>query len=82
MPTPKQVRYHYKKIAKLRWRLSSALHEAYKADVLKYKNKEEDQEYQGHYVCNALEDMWQKFKRATDAQLVEAMRTEIMENIK
>lgn len=81
-PTPKQVRHHYAKIAKMRHKLLHALHDAYCAEVIQYSKKEDDSNYEGHYVCNALEDMWQKFKRATDKQMVEAIRSEIMETVK
>ncbi len=81
-PTPKQVRYHYKKIARLERTLRRSLYEAYRANVVVYKfDKETEAEFKGHYVCNALEDMWQKFQRATNERLLEAYHSEVMQEL-
>jgi hypothetical protein len=71
MPTPKQVRYHYKRIYNLRYRLSVALNDAHHADVIQYTD------YQTQSPCKSLSEMWERFKDSTKNTLWQAMREEI-----
>lgn len=71
MPTPKQVRYHYARIARLRSRLASALVDAYSVDVIVYEDHETES------PCAALYEVWRRIKKSTEKQLAQAMREEI-----
>lgn len=71
MPTPKQVRYHYGRIAKLRAKLQEALNEAHNAQVLMYDD------YETESPCKTLYETWDRIKATTEAQLAQAMREEI-----
>lgn len=76
MPTPKQVRYHYGKISRLRWRLQCALNDAHNADVIKYDGKNYEQES----PCKSLYECLDRIKATTAAQLAQAMREEIAQD--
>lgn len=70
MPTPKQVRYHYARMVKLRWKLQQALTDAHNADVIAYDDSKDS-------PCEALSECWARIKRTTEKQLAQAMREEI-----
>lgn len=71
MPTPKQVRFHYGKIATLRAKLQEALNDAHRAEVIVYDN------YDVESPCKTLYETWDRMKTTTEKTLAEAMRTEI-----
>lgn len=71
MPTPKQVRFHFAKIARLRWRLQWALNEAHEAKVIVYED------YTDQSPCSTLSETWERIKATTEKQLAQAMRDEI-----
>lgn len=73
MPTPKQVRYHYGRVARLRAKLQDALTEAHGAKVIVYPDNEQSEKS----PCWALHDCWTRFKASTEKQLAQAMRDEI-----
>lgn len=73
MPTPKQVRYHYERIARLRWKLIYALNDAHNADVIVYTD-------QALSPCASHSETWRQVEMTTEKQLAEAMRTEIRGN--
>lgn len=70
-PTPKQVRFHYNKIATLRSRLAHALNDAHDAGVLQYEKYTEES------PCCTLVDTWERIKKTNEKQLAQAMREEI-----
>jgi len=71
MPTPKQVRYHYGRIASLRSRLQDALTAAHNADVIEYEH------YDNESPCKTLYETWDRIKITTEKALADAMRQEI-----
>lgn len=75
MPTPKQVRFHYGRIAKLRVKLQYALNDAHEAGVIVYAAYSEES------PCKTLFETWARIKATTEKQLAEAMREEIENGI-
>lgn len=74
MPTPKQVRLHFKKVSNARNKLATALYEAHKAKVLVYDNAL----YSEQSPCATLfGELDARIKATTDPQLAKAMREEI-----
>lgn len=73
MPTPKQVRFHYGRIARLRAKLQEALNEAHHAEVIMYDSKL----YHEQSPCSTLYITWDRIKATTEKQLAQAMREEI-----
>lgn len=73
MPTPKQVRYHFGRIARLRHRLQCALNAAHDAGVIEYEPSKYDEES----PCSTLYETWNRIKRTTEKKLAQAMRDEI-----
>lgn len=71
MPTPKQVRFHYGRIAKLRAKLQEALNDAHDAEVIVYAS------YSDESPCKTLYETWERIKKTTEKQLANAMREEI-----
>lgn len=74
MPTPKQTRYHYKKVKNLFTRLEDALYKAHKAKVLNYV----EAEYQTASPCPLVYDADHRFEECCKEALASAMKTEIM----
>lgn len=72
MPTPKQVRYHFTKIARLRHKLQNALNDAHNADVIQYEGKN----YEEQSPCRTLYETWDRIKGTTEKQLAQAFRDE------
>lgn len=73
-PTPKQVRFHFHKLASLRYRLMGALNDAHEAGVIVYDHKE----YYENSPCKTLFETWDRVLATTEKQLAKAMRDEIM----
>lgn len=71
MPTPKQVRFHYGRIAKLRMKLQIALNDAHNTNVISYTD------YDTQSPCKTLFETWERIKETTEKQLAQAMREEI-----
>lgn len=71
MPTPKQVRHHFGKIARLRAKLQEALNDAHHAEVIVYDD------YTTQSPCKTLYETWARIKATTEKQLSQAMREEI-----
>ena len=74
IPTPKQVRYHYKKCRTLFEKLERALRDAHEAGVIQYD--------QTNYVlespCPLVFDADRRLDKTTEKALANAMRWEIM----
>lgn len=70
-PTPKQVRFHYGKVAKLRAQLQAALNDAHQANVIVYTS------YKDESPCFTLYETWDRIKATTEKTLAQAMRNEI-----
>lgn len=78
MPTPKQVREHYKKIRYHFYRLSTALHKAHAADVIVYPNNR----YEEEGPCRSLEECRIRVEKTTEKARAEALRIEVMRELK
>lgn len=78
IPTPKQVRYHYKKIHRLHNQLGEALNQAHNAGVIVY----EQAKYTDEGPCYTHYKTWQRFRDTTKDQLANAMATEIVRDKK
>ena len=76
MPTPKQTRYHYKRIRKAHNALTVALNEAHDARVLVY----DSQEYKDESPCATNWQTEERIKATTEKALAQAMREEIMDH--
>lgn len=70
MPTPKQVRYHYAKIRRLRWLLIHALNDAHTKGVIDYTDNNLS-------PCASHTETWRRVQMTTEKQLAQAMREEI-----
>jgi hypothetical protein len=78
MPTPKQVRYHYKRMM-YRWRqLQNALNDAHNASVIKYP----DGAYRDEAPCASHWVTRDKIDATTEKNLANAMRSEIKKEMK
>lgn len=74
MPTLKQCRYHFKKIARLRYALSKALNDAHTAKVIDYKD-------QTLSPCDALYDCWERVGMTTERSIANAVKADIMKEL-
>lgn len=86
MPTPKQVRHHYKRCRQRSYMLLTALREAHDAGVIDYEAKYNIETKQLKdtlpSVCDAVYVAKENFEAATKKQLANAMRTEILDELK
>lgn len=76
MPTPKQVRYHYKRVMSAWYRLYAALRDAHNADVIIYEG------YEGVAPCETNNQTRERFRTSTKEQLATAMHEELMKEVR
>lgn len=74
MPTPKQVKYHYKRLLSLRSKLSETITDAKTANVIVYANWEESP-YQ------ALEKVREALLKTTEKARAQAIHDECLEEL-
>lgn len=85
MPTPKQVRHHYKNCRKLFYKLKKALNEAHDLGVINYQERKNAE---GNYrptlpsVCETIWEAEDRFEGATRDQLANAMKAELMKEVR
>lgn len=75
MPTPKQVRDHYKKIRYHLYRLRCALNNAHNVEVIQY----------GQYAdgpCAAMDELVQRIETTTEKTRAQAFKQECMNELK
>jgi hypothetical protein len=77
-PTPKQVRYHYKKLQSLYNKLQNEIFAAQRAGVIDYDTTE----YLKLSPNIALSECHTRINSTTEKQLAAAMRIEIMKEVK
>lgn len=85
MPTPKQVRHHYKKCRRYFYLLQRALNDAHSCNVINYKEKKNANGYFEptlESVCGAVSDAKERFDISTKDQLANAMKEELMRELK
>lgn len=75
MPTPKQVRYHYRRVQRAYEKLANALNDAHNCDVLVYEN------YPDESPCSTNYQTKQRMDKTMEKALAQAMRDEIMEGM-
>ncbi len=73
-PTPKQVRYHFKRISNLHLKLGDAMNKAHNAGVIEYP----DGTYNENAPCKTHWETWRRFEIATQKKCAEALRNEVM----
>lgn len=76
MPTPKMVRYHYRRLRRAWYQLQKALDDAHNADVIKYEK------YQEQSPCQTNWETKTRINATTEKQLAEAFRDEILADLK
>lgn len=74
MPTPKQVRYHYKKCSVLFDKLADALNEAHNKKVLEY----EQEKYDTNSPCPLVYEAITRFNSCCRSSLYYAYKSEIL----
>ena len=75
MPTPKQVRHHYRELMKYRSRLQLALNRAHDAGVIVYTD------YATESPCSTLYETEKRIKATTEAARAKAIHDEVMRDI-
>lgn len=78
MPTPKQVRFHYKKIMFHQEKLRAALNDAHDAGVIEYDSKL----YAEQSPCKTNFQTYDRIKLTTESTRAQAIHEEIMGEIK
>lgn len=73
MPTPKQVRFHFKRVENAWYRLLDAMTDAHNADVIVYDSTK----YVEEGPCKAHRETKERFLKTTEKVLAQAMREEI-----
>lgn len=85
MPTPKQVRHHYKQCRKAFYKLQTVLNEAHRLGVINYKPVKNEKGYFNdtlESVCDSVYTAKERFEIATKDQLADAIRKEMMDELK
>jgi hypothetical protein len=85
VPTPKQVRHHYKRCRRYFYLLQCALNDAHLRGVINYKEKKQDNGYYAptlESVCDAVSTARDRFEISTKEQLATALKTELMNEMK
>lgn len=84
MPTVKQTRHHYKKCRRYFYLLLNALNEAHDLKVINYEEKYHDGKLVSQLpsVCSKVYEAKDNFETATKRQLAEAMKNELMSELK
>lgn len=73
-PTPKQVRFHYKRVMRLQTKLAKAMCDAHNAGVIQYHPDKFSEESPGHPNY----ETYSRLIDTTEKALAQAMRLEIM----
>lgn len=76
VPTSKQVRFHYGRIKRLRYKLQQALNAAHDAKVIEYKD------YNTESPCKTLYETDTRIELTTKDNRALAMHNEIMKELK
>jgi hypothetical protein len=83
MPTPKQVRHHYKKCRRYFYLLQCALNDAHGADVINYRRNEMlSTAADLPSVCGAVDRAKDNFEVATEQARAQAIRDECMTELR
>lgn len=75
MPTLKQCRYHFKKIARARYALANALNDAHNANVIEYKDQVDS-------PCDSLWECWERVGRTTEKAMANALKGDVIKELK
>lgn len=78
MPTPKQVREHYKRLRYHMWQLQKALNDAHNADVIVY----DATKFAAEAPCACMHELRLRIEKTTEATRAKAMKDEIMSEMK
>jgi hypothetical protein len=83
MPTPKQVRHHYKKCRRYLWLLQRALNDAHNADVIDYRPRSINSNDPALLsVCSSIGEAKIRFEKATEQARADAFKSECMSELK
>jgi hypothetical protein len=77
-PTPKQVRFHYKRLRYRWWLLQKALNDAHNANVIEY----EDGKFNEQAPCRTSSELRDRINLTTEKARARAFRDECMDELK
>lgn len=77
MPTPKQVRYHYRRLRRAWYQLQKALDDAHNAEVIEY-----EEAYSVAAPCSTNFETKKRIEATTEKQLAKAFREEVLADLK
>ena len=78
MPTPKSVRFHYKRLKRRLWLLEKALAEAHEADVIEYP----DGNFAENAPCASASELRRRIEKTTEKSRANAFREECMADLR